>query len=59
MITGGGGGGLETPSPVRPFFQNNVRHGHHYVMVSLNGGTLEMKTFTLEGRMFDYLKVVK
>jgi hypothetical protein len=28
-------------------------------MVSLNGGTLEMKTFTLEGRMFDYLKVVK
>ena len=59
MITGGGGGGLETPSPVRPFFQNNVRHGHHYVMVSLNGGTLEMKTFTLEGRMFDYLKIVK
>tara|TARA_B110000438_G_scaffold299517_1_gene349852 strand:+ start:192 stop:2087 length:1896 start_codon:yes stop_codon:yes gene_type:complete len=59
MITGGGGGGLETPSPVRPFFQNNVRHGHHYVMVSLNGGTLEMKTFSLEGRMFDYLKITK
>ena len=59
MITGGGGGGLETPSPVRPFFQNNVRHGHHYVMVSLNGGTLEMKTFTLAGRMFDYLKIAK
>lgn len=59
MITGGGGGGLETPSPVRPFFQNNVRHGHHYVMVSLNGGTLEMKTFSLEGRMFDYLKIAK
>ena len=25
MITGGGGGGLETPGPFRPFFQNNVK----------------------------------
>jgi len=28
-------------------------------MVSINGGTLEMKTFTLAGRMFDYLKIAK
>ena len=33
----GGGGGLETPAPTRPFFQNNVRRGHHYVMVHING----------------------
>ena len=59
MITGGGGGGLETPAPTRPFFQNNVRRGHHYVMVHINGGTLEMKAFTLDDRLFDYHKIEK
>ncbi|MGY8768494.1 MAG: metallophosphoesterase [Pirellulales bacterium] len=59
MITGGGGGGLETPGPFRPYFQNNVRRGHHYVMVYVNGKTFELKSFTLEGRLFDYLKVEK
>jgi len=59
MITGGGGGGLETPGPVRPFFQNNVRYGHHYVMVYINGGNLEMKSFTLDGKLFDYHQVLK
>ena len=59
MITGGGGGGLETPAPTRPYFQNNVRYGHHYVMVHVNGGTLELKAFTLDDRLFDYLKLKK
>ncbi len=59
MITGGGGGGLETPAPTRPFFQNNVRRGHHYVMVHINGGTLELKSYTLNDRLFDHLKIKK
>lgn len=59
MITGGGGGGLETPGPIRPWFQNNVKHGHHYSMVHINGGTLEFKAFDLEGRLFDYMKIEK
>ena len=59
MITGGGGGGLETPGPVRPHFQNNVRRGHHWCFVAINGGTLELKAFDLEGRLFDALKIVK
>ena len=59
MITGGGGGGLETPAPTRPFFQNNVRRGHHYVMVHVNGGTLELKAFNLDDRLFDYHKIEK
>ncbi len=59
MITGGGGGGLETPGPYRPFFQNNVRRGHHYCMASINGRTLEFKAFDLEGRLFDYMKLQK
>ncbi len=59
MITGGGGGGLETPGPVRPWFQNNVRRGHHWCYVAVNGGTLEIKAFDLEGRMFDVAKLKK
>ena len=59
MIVGGGGGGLETPAPTRPFFQNNVRRGHHYCFVAINGRTLEFKAFDLEDHLFDYLKITK
>jgi predicted phosphodiesterase len=57
MITGGGGGGLETPGPYRPFFQHNVRHGHHYMMVHINGGSLQLKSFTLDDRLFDTVQL--
>jgi predicted phosphodiesterase len=59
MITGGGGGGLETPGPIKPWFQNNVRRGHHYCTVSIAGRVLELKTFDLENRLFDLLKIEK
>jgi len=59
MITGGGGGPLENPAPTRPFFQNNVKRGHHYCMVYVNGNTIELKSFDLEGRLFDYTKFQK
>lgn len=59
MITGGAGGSLESPGPYRPFFQNNVRRGHHYTIVSLHGRTLELKSFTLEDVLFDVVKVEK
>lgn len=59
MITGGAGGGLETAGPFRPFFQNNVKHGHHYCMVMVNGRTMEIKAFDLEGRLFDTLTLLK
>ncbi len=59
MITGGGGGSLETPGPGRPYFQNNVRRGHHYCMVAVNGQILEIKAFDLEGQLFDHLVIEK
>ena len=59
MITGGGGGGLELAGPIRPFFQNTVKHGHHFCYVAVNGKTLEMKAYDLEGRLFDTLKIEK
>jgi hypothetical protein len=59
MVTGGGGGGLETPGPIRPFFQNTVKRGHHFCYVAVNGTTLEMKAYDLEGRLFDTLTIQK
>jgi hypothetical protein len=59
MVTGGGGGNLETAGPIKPYFQNNVKHGHHYCLVGINGRTLEFKAFDLEGRLFDYMKIDK
>lgn len=59
LVTGGGGGGLEVAGPIKPYFQNNVKHGHHYCLVGVNGRTLEFKAFDQEGRLFDYLKIDK
>jgi len=59
MITGGGGGSLETPGPIRPFFMNTVRRGHHYSMVRVNGPTLEIQVYDLDNRLFDQLRIEK
>ncbi len=59
MVTGGGGGNIETAGPIKPYFQNNVKHGHHYCLVGINGRTLEFKAFDMEGRLFDYMKIDK
>ncbi|MCO6042393.1 metallophosphoesterase [Aeoliella sp. ICT_H6.2] len=59
MIVGGGGGNLETPGPYRPFFQNQVRRGHHYVMVHINGQTLELRSYDLDDRLFDTVQIKK
>jgi len=59
MITGGGGGGLEQAGPIRPPFQNNVKHGHHFVYVAVNGRTLELKSYDLDGRLFDTVTLRK
>lgn len=58
-ITGGGGGGLETPSPTRPSFNNTVRRGHHYCMIRVNGDTLEFFAYDLENRLFDQMRIEK
>ncbi len=59
LITGGGGGGLETPGPYRPFFQNNVMRGHHYSMMYVNGNQIEFKAYDLENKLFDTFKIEK
>ncbi len=59
MVVGGGGGNLESPGPYRPFFQNQVRRTHHYVMVHINGPTLELRSYDLDDRLFDTVRIEK
>ncbi|QDU58918.1 metallophosphoesterase [Aeoliella mucimassa] len=59
VVTGGGGGGLETAGPIKPWFQNMVKHGHHYCLVSVNGRHMEFKAYDLEGRLFDVMTIDK
>ncbi|MFT7618327.1 MAG: putative phosphodiesterase [Planctomycetota bacterium] len=59
MVTGGGGGPLETAGPIRPSFQNTVKHGHHFCFVAINGKTFEMKAYDVDGKLFDMLKIEK
>ena len=53
MVTGGGGGGLENPGPFRTAFSNVVHRDHHYSMVHVNGKTIEVRVYDIEGRLFD------
>lgn len=59
LITGGGGGHLETPGPFRNGFSQMVQRGHHYSMVWVNGTHLEYKAYTLEGLLFDSFSLRK
>ena len=59
LVTGGGGGHLETPGPFRNGFSQIVQRGHHYSMVWINGSTLEYKAYTLEGLLFDSFSLKK
>lgn len=59
MITGGGGGGLETPGPFRTPFEHIVKRGHHYAMVWINGSKLSFKAYDLEGNLFDTFELTK
>jgi hypothetical protein len=59
MITGGGGGPLETPGPYRPGFQRHVKQGHHFCYITVHGGELEIQAYDLEGRLFDQVRLKK
>jgi hypothetical protein len=50
---------LETPGPFRPYFQNTVRHGHHYAVVAINGETLQFKAFNIDDEMSDTFELKK
>ncbi len=59
MISGGGGGGLESAGPSRTWFTQRHYRGHHVGYVMISGGTLEYQMFDLDGRLFDSFEIQK
>ncbi|MGI6139582.1 MAG: metallophosphoesterase [Candidatus Hydrogenedentales bacterium] len=59
MVTGGGGGGLETAGPWRSPFTAKVYRGHHYCLVNVFGPTMRIEAYTPEGQLFDFLELRK
>jgi len=59
MVTGGAGGNLETAGPWRLPFSARVRRGHHYSLVTVNGPTLRIDVFDLDGQRFDHVELKK
>jgi hypothetical protein len=59
LVMGGGGGGLESASPTRPWFTQRVYRGHHIGQIMISGKTLQFQAFDLEGRLFDTMDIVK
>lgn len=56
---GGGGGNLEDFAPSRAWFSAKTYRGHHYFVVTVHEGTLNLKMYDTEGRMRDYLDLRK
>ncbi|MCO5239033.1 MAG: metallophosphoesterase [Chitinophagaceae bacterium] len=51
--TGGAGGRLENPAPIRSWFTNKLRTVHHFGYVRINGSTLEYQAIDENGVLFD------
>lgn len=56
---GGGGGNLEDFAPSRAWFSAKTYRGHHYFIVGVAENTLNLKMYDTEGRLRDYLDLVK
>lgn len=56
---GGGGGNLEDFAPSRAWFSAKTYRGHHYFIITVHDGTLNLKMYDTEGRMRDYLDLKK
>lgn len=56
---GGGGGNLEDFAPSRAWFSAKTFRGHHYFIITVNDGELNLKMYDTDGRLKDYLDLRK
>ncbi len=59
VTSGGSGGGLEEFQRTRTPFMANGKRSHHFLYFAVNGRTLQMRSYDLEGRLFDTMDMHK
>ena len=59
ITSGGGGGALESFSPVPTWFKAQNRSVYHFCYVSIHGGRLGLKAFDEKGNLFDSFELNK
>jgi 3',5'-cyclic AMP phosphodiesterase CpdA len=59
LTSGGGGGRLENFAPTPAFFKEQFRSDFHFCYATVHRGTLTVKAFDHEGRLFDQFSLQK
>lgn len=59
LLAGGGGGNLEDFAPNPVSFSGKTYRGHHYCMVDIDGGELELRMHDLGGDIRDIFRLQK
>jgi hypothetical protein len=57
--TGGGGAELEDFAPTRSWFTAKLLRNWQYCVVLIQGKTLTMMAYDIDGRLYDYLELQK
>ncbi len=59
IVSGGGGGGLESAAPQRSWFSIHVHRGHHYGFAAVYDRTIQFKAYDSDGHLFDTFELTK
>lgn len=59
IVSGGGGGGLETAAPNKAWFSVHVNRAHHICYVTIHDRTIQLKAYDIDGRLFDTFEFTK
>ena len=57
LLCGGGGGNLEDFGPTPASFSSKVHRGHHYCLIHIEDGNLDLRMYDLSGAMLDRIEL--